>query len=154
MVDVQRYRSGPYSEVKSKVRAGVDAEVGDLVALNASGQLETFTSGSYTSATFRTLFLGVLTQGGTRGTATADTTALVYTSGEFEYPLSAPAGAAVQIGGLVKATASQVVATGGVLGAAGTGDAIGRLARAVAVGDTTCLVAIASSIMAPAQPLT
>src|SRR5262245_33911547 len=146
-MDVQRYRSGPISEVRSRVKAGVDAEVGDLVALNASGQLETFTSGAYTSATFRTPFLGVLVQGGTRGTETADTPALVYTAGEFAFPLSAPAGAAVQIGGLVKATASQVVATGGVLGAAGTGDAIGRLARAVAVGDTECLVEIQSSVM-------
>src|SRR5262245_34519635 len=99
MADNQRYRSGPISEVKTRVKAGVDAEVGDMVALNASGQLETFTSGSYTSATFRTLFLGVLVQGGTRGTETTDTTALVYSAGEFEFPLSAPAGAAVNVGG-------------------------------------------------------
>lgn len=141
--------------MKSKVKAGVDAEVGDLVALNASGQLETFTSGSYTSATFRTLFLGVLVQGGTRGTETTDTTALVYTAGEFEFPLSATAVAVVNLGGLVKATASQIVATGGVLGAAGTGDAIGRLARRVEIGDTTALVKIESVIMGGgAQPLT
>jgi hypothetical protein len=153
MSDQQRYRSGNIAEVKSKVKAGVLAEVGDLVAL-ISGKVETFTSAAVSSAVFRTSFLGVLVQGATRGTETTDTTCLVYTEGEFAFPLSAPAGAAVDIGGLVKATADQVVATGGVLGVAGTGDAIGRLARRVEVGDTEALVKIQSVIFGGAQPLT
>jgi hypothetical protein len=60
----------------------------------------------------------------------------------------------VDLGGLVKATADQVVATGGILGVAGTGDAIGRLARRVEIGDTTALVKIQSVIFGGAQPLT
>jgi len=152
-MDTQRHRSGPFYEARSKVRASVQADVGDLVALIA-GKIETFTSAALTSAAFRTSFLGVLVQGATRGTETTDTPALVYTTGEFAFPLSAPAGAAVDVGGLVKATADQIVATGGVLGAAGTGDAIGRLARRVEVGDTEALVRIESVIFGGAQPLT
>src|SRR5262245_28971457 len=139
----QRYRTGPISEVKSRVKAGVVAEIGDLVAL-ISGLVETFTSAATTSTLFRTNFLGVLAQGATRGTETTSTSCLVYTEGEFEFPLSATAGAAVDLGGLVAATADQTVATGGILGAAGTGTAIGRLARRVEVGDTTALVKIES----------
>jgi hypothetical protein len=153
-MDIQRYRQGPVSEVKSRVKAGVLAEIGDLVALIA-GKVETFTSAALTSANFRTSFLGVLVQGATRGTETADTPCLVYTTGEFEFPLSAPAGAAVEIGGLVKATADQIIATGGVQGAAGTGDAIGRLVRRVEIGDTTCVVEVMSVIAKGGpQPIT
>src|SRR5262245_6402708 len=104
MSDNQRYRGGPVSEVKSRVKAGVLAEAGDLVAL-ISGKVETFTSAGVTAANFRTNFLGVLVQGTTRGTETVDTPCLVYAFGEFEFPLPAAAGAAVEIGGLVAANA-------------------------------------------------
>src|SRR5262245_23336566 len=114
MADVQRFRSGPVSEVRSRVKAGVQADIGDLVAL-ISGKVETFTSAATTSALFRTNFLGLLVQGATRGTETTDTPCLVYTACEAEFPLSATAAAAVELGGLVKVTADQVVATGGVL---------------------------------------
>jgi hypothetical protein len=153
MSSIQRYRSGVISEVKSLVAAGVQADVGDLVALIA-GKLQTFTSAGLTAPNFRTSFAGVLVQGYTRGTETVDSKALVYGHGEFEFDLSAPAGAAVDIGGLVKAAADQVVATGGVLGVAGTGDAIGRLARRVEVGDVTALVRIESVLFGGPQPLT
>jgi len=139
--------------VKSRVAAGVQADVGDLVAL-ISGKVQTFTSAALTSANFRTSFLGVLVQGHTTGTETTDSTCLVYTFGEFEFPLSAAAGAAVDLGGLVAATADQIVATGAILGAAGTGTAIGRLARRIEVGDTTAIVKIESVIFGGSQPLT
>jgi hypothetical protein len=153
MSDNQRYRSGTISEVKSKVRASVQADVGDLVAL-ISGKVETFTSAALSAANFRTSFLGVLVQGATRGTETADTPCLVYTDGEFEFPLTGAAGAAVDIGGLIAASADQIVATGGILGAAGTGTAIGRLARRVEVGDVNALVKIESVIFGGSQPIT
>lgn len=154
MADTQRYRTGTISEVRGKVRSTVVAQIGDLVAL-VSNKVETFTSSGLTSATFRTSFLGVLVQGATRGTETVDSPCLVYTEGEFEFPLSATAGAVVDVGGLVKATANQIVATGGILGVAGTGDAIGRLARQVQIGDTTALVKIMSVVaLGGAQPLT
>ena len=154
MADTQRYRTGSISEVKGRVRAGVAAQVGDLCAL-VSGKVETFASSTLTSATFRTSFLGVLVQGATRGTETVDPTCLLYTEGEFEYPLSATAAAVVDVGGLVAATANQIVATGAVLGAAGTGTAIGRLARTVQIGDTTAIVKITSVVaLGGPQPLT
>src|SRR5262245_5363936 len=154
MADYQRYRSGPVSEVKSRIKAGVQADVGDLVTMVTAGKLDTFTSAAVTAAVFRTTFAGVLTQGHTAGSETTDTPALVYTYGEFEFDLSAAAGAAVEIGGLVAAFADQVVSTGGVLGAAGTGTAIGRLARRVEVGDTRALVRIESVLFGGSQPLT
>jgi hypothetical protein len=154
VASTQRYRTGRISEVKGKVKVGVLAEVGDLVALLA-GKVETFTSAALTSANFRTNFLGLLAEGATRGTETADTACLVYTECEAELPLSAPAAAVVDVGGLVKATADQIVATGGVLGVAGTGDAIGRLARTVQIGDTSALVKLTSVVaLGGPQPLT
>ena len=154
MPSTQRYRSGRLAEVKTFVRAGVAASVGDLVAIVTAGHVDNFTSAALTSANFRTSFLGVLVQGATRGTETADSPCLVYTQGEFEFNLSAPAAAALDPGGLVSATADQTVATGAVLGAAGTGTAIGRLARPVLVGDTTALVRIESVLFGGPQPLT
>lgn len=153
MPDFQRYRSGNVGEVKSKVAAGVQASIGDMVALVA-GKVQTFASSGLTSATFRTSFLGILVQGATKGTETVDTTCLVYTDGEFEMPLSAAAGAAVDIGGLVAATANQIIATGAILGAAGTGTAIGRLVKRVEVGDTTAVFKAESVIFGGSQPLT
>src|SRR5262245_56055863 len=153
MADVQRYRSGPIAEVRSRVKVGTQIDVGDLVLLNASGEVETV--GALTSANFRTNFLGVVVQGHTTGSESTNQPCLVYWMGEFEYPLSAAAGAAVNIGSFVKATADQIVATGGIPGAAGTGDVIARLARRVEVGDTTALIKLESVIMAGgAQPLT
>lgn len=148
MSDVQRYRSGPISEVKGLVKAGVLAEVGDLVALNA-GLVETYTSFAGTPTTFRAKFLGVLVQGATRGTETANSPCLVYTFGEFELPLSVAAVAAVALGGNVAAAADQSVTTGAAIA-----DTIGRLAKAVAVGDTSCLVRIESVIYGGAQTVT
>ena len=72
---------------------------------------------------------------------TTDTPCLVYTEGEFEFPLSATAAAIVDVGGLVSANADQVVATGAVIA-----DAIGRLCKPIAVGDTTCMVKIQSVV--------
>jgi len=154
VADFQRYRSGPASEVPSKIKAGVQADVGDLVAMVTAGKLDTFTSAALTAANFRTSFAGVLVQGHTTGNESVDTNCLIYTYGEFEFPLSAAAGAAVEIGGLVAAQADQVVTTGAVLGAAGTGTAIGRLARRVEVGDVTAIVRIESVLFGGAQPLT
>jgi hypothetical protein len=120
-----------------------------------SGKVETFTSAALSAPNFRTSFLGVLVQGATRGTETTDTTCLVYTDGEFEFPLSGgAAGAAVEIGGLIAAAADQAVTTGAILGAAGTGNAIGRLARRVEVGDVNVLVKIESVIFGGSQPIT
>jgi hypothetical protein len=140
MANVQRYRTGRISEVRGVVFAGVLAEIGDLVALD-SNKVTTFTGLATTSALFADKFLGVLVQGATVGTETTDTACLVYTEGEFEFPLSATAAAIVDVGGLVKATADQVVATGSVIA-----DAIGRLCKPVAVGDTTCVVKIQSVV--------
>src|SRR5262245_55970566 len=140
MSNVQRYRRGPVSEVPSVVKAGVQADVGDLVALNA-GKVETFTSMATTAALFQDKFLGVLQQGYTAGTEAADSPCLVYTSGDFEYDLSAAAGAAVDLGGLVAAASDQTVSTGAVIA-----DAIGRLARRVEVGDSRCLVRVESNV--------
>ena len=152
MADNQRYRSGPVSEVKTRVKAGVQCDVGDLVTMVTPGKVEPF--GVLTAANFRTTFVGVLVQGHTTGNETTDTPCLVYTFCEAEFDLSAAAGAAVEIGGLVAASADQVVATGGILGAAGTGTAIGRLARRVEVGDTKALVRIESVLFGGSQPLT
>lgn len=152
MSDVQRYRSGPVSEVKGFVKAGVLAEVGDLVALNA-GLVETFTSLAGSATAFRAKFLGVLVQGATRGTETQNSPCLVYTFCEAEFPLSvSPAVAAVVLGAYVAASADQIVTCGA--GGAAVVDAIGRLARAIAVGDTTCLVRIESVIYGGAQTVT
>jgi hypothetical protein len=140
VANVQRYRTGTISEVRGKVKAGVLAEIGDLVALNAN-KVETFTSLATTVALFADKFLGVLVQGATVGTETTDTDCLVYTSGEFEFPLSATAAAVVDVGGLVSAQADQSVATGALIA-----DACGRLCKAVAVGDTTCMVKIQSVV--------
>lgn len=150
MSDVQRYRSGPVSEVKGFVKAGVQADVGDLVALNA-GLVETFTSLAVSATLFRAKFLGLLVQGATRGTEVGNTPCLVYPFCEAEMPLSAPAAAALPLGNFVAAAADQQVTV-----AAGTAvaDAIGRLARAIAVGDTTCLVRIESVIYGGAQTVT
>src|SRR5262245_25739783 len=129
MSNVQRYRGGPISEVKSVVKAAVQADVGDLVALNA-GKVETFTSMATTVALFADKFLGVLQQGYTTGAETADTPCLVYTEGEFQFDLTAAAVAAVDIGGLVSAASDQTVATGAAIA-----DACGRLAKRVEIGD-------------------
>jgi|SRR5262245_5206060 len=145
MSNVQRYRRGPISESPSVVKAGVQADVGDLVALNA-GKVETFTSMATTVALFADKFLGVLQQGYTVGTETTDSPCLVYTEGDFEYDLSAPAGAAVDLGGLVSAASDQTVATGAAIA-----DACGRLARRVEAGDTKCLVRIQSVIFGGPQ---
>ena len=154
MPSVQRYRSGRLAEVKTFVRAGVAASVGDLVTLASAGHVDNFTSAALTPAVFRTTFLGVLAQGATRGTETTDSPALVSTFGEFEMNLSVAAPAALDPGGLVAASADQTVTTGAVLGAAGTGTDIGRIARPVAVGDTTVLVRIESVVFGGPQPLT
>jgi hypothetical protein len=155
MASIQRYRSGVISEVKSLVAAGVQADVGDLVALiGTPGKLQTFTSAALTPPNFRTNFAGVLVQGYTRGTETTDSKALVYGHGEFEFDLNVPAVAVVDVGGLVAAFADQVVTTGAILGVAGTGTAIGRLARRVEIGDVTALVRIESVLFGGPQPLT
>jgi hypothetical protein len=150
MADNQRYRSGPISEVKSVVKAGVLAEVGDLVCLTGTGSkvVETIVSSGLTATTFRAAFLGVLVQGATRGTETANSPCLVYTTGEFEYPLSVAAAAALPIGNLVEIVSDQVVTA-----AAGTtiANGIGRLAKPIAVGDTTCLVKIESVVFGGPQ---
>ena len=142
-MDVQRYRSGPVSEVKAFVRPSVLAEIGDLVALSgaAPGQVETFTSLATTAALFGNAFLGVLQQGATRGTETTSTACLVYTRGQFMFNLSVPAVAALPIGTLVSAFADQSVATGALIA-----DAIGRTAGPIAIGDTQTLVEIESVV--------
>jgi hypothetical protein len=145
MANVQRYRTGRISEVRGKVKAGVQADIGDLVALNAN-KVETFTSLATTVALFADKFLGVLVEGATSGTETTDTPCLVYTEGEFEMPLSATAAAVVDVGGLVSAQADQSVATGAAIA-----DACGRLAKQVQIGDTTCVVKIQSVIFGGPQ---
>jgi hypothetical protein len=95
--------------------------------------------------------LGVLVQGATRGTEVGNTPCLVYTFCEAEMPLSAPAAAALPVGNNVAAAADQQVTV-----AAGTAiaDTIGRLAKAIAVGDTTCLVRVESVIFGGSQTVT
>ena len=154
MPSVQRYRSGRIAEVKTLVRAGVTASVGDLVCVATAGHVDNYSSSGLTPATFRTAFLGVLAQGATKGNETTDSPALVYTFCEAEFPLNVAAAAALDPGGLVAAAGDQTVSTGAVLGAAGTGTAIGRLARPVLVGDTTALVRIESVLFGGPQPLT
>lgn len=135
------------------MKAGVLAEVGDLVYLDAAGLVGTYTSLAGTPTTFRALFLGVLVQGATRGTETVDTPCLVYTFGEFAFPLSvSPAVAAVPLGKYVAAAADQLVTCGA--GGAAVVDSIGRLARAIAVGDTECLVRVESVVYGGSQTVT
>ena len=154
MPSVQRYRSGRLAEVRTFVKAmATPVSVGDLVAIVTPGHVDNWTSAGLAAAAFRTSFLGVLAQGATKGGESADTPCLVYTFGEFEFPLSATAAAAIDPGGLVAAAGDQMVATGAIGGAAGTGTAIGRLARPVNVGDTTCLVRIESSLFGGPQAL-
>jgi hypothetical protein len=145
VASTQRYRTGPIHEFKSVVKAGVLAEIGDLVALNA-GKIDTYTSLATTAALFADKFAGVLQQGATLGTETTDTPCLVYAEGEFEFDLTAPAGAAVDIGGLVSAQSDQTIATGAVIA-----DACGRLARRVEVGDTKALIRVQSVIFGGPQ---
>lgn len=140
MASVQRYRTGRISEVRGVVPALAKAEIGDLVALD-SNKVKPFSVLATTVALFADKFLGVLVQGATTGTQTTDSPCLVYTEGEFEFPLSATAGAVVDVGGLVSAQANQSVATGALIA-----DACGRLCRPVAVGDTTCMVKIQSVV--------
>ena len=152
MSDRQRYRSGPFSEVKSLIKAGVQADIGDQLFLTnvaGVGKCDTNTSLNTTAALAADKFLGILVQGATKGTESVDTPCLVYTSGEFEMDIAA-AGAALPVGTLVSPAAAaggdQTVLTGAVIA-----DAIGRTSKAIAVGDVTCLVKIESVIFGGPQ---
>lgn len=145
MAHVNRYRSGRVSEVRGSIHAGDVVEIGDLVALS-SGYFKDYDLLAQSTEVFHDTFVGVLVEGGTNGQETTDTPALVYTDGEFEYPLSVAANAAHPIGDLVGAAGAQIV---DFVNAGNFQEAIGRLARPCLVGDTTVLVRIMSVAMAP-----
>lgn len=138
----QRYRSGPLAEARVAIKAGDTCKIGDIMGQsgNYARPYDTLAAGT---ATFHDEFLGILQQGATLGTETADGNGLVATSGEFEFPLDVAADGVHPVGTYVGPISNQVVTITGVPLA----DAIGVLARNTALGDTTVLVRLKSVTM-------
>lgn len=159
----QRYRSGPQAVVTGKIKAGVEAGVGDLVELGSddyvypaasiavngsgSGSGGGFTGGDAQSD-FKSTFLGVLIEGATSGDEEEDSDCVVATDGTYEYPLDEAADADYPPG-----TPLETVVSGGTLLsqqlqlASTRTDAIALLARQLPEGAETAEVRIFSSIM-------
>lgn len=147
MASVQRKRGGPSAPVKGMIDAGDEVHIGDLVGL--SGGYVRPASELNNTAGFHDEFLGVLVEGATTGDETEDTPCLVETTGDFEYPLPSAAVATWPLGTYMGGSLSGGAIQNQVVDIANTStEAVGKLARAVEVGDTNVLVRIQSVVMA------
>lgn len=165
MANVQRFRSGHQELVSGKVKAGVRAEIGDLmfqspddeyvypfgsIAVDGSGSGSGggFTGGD-AQADAKGAFLGVLTEGATSGDEAADTDCLVASDGVYEFPVPAddidddyPAGTPVEATVVSGFLADQMVQL-----ASSRTDAFALLARFAPEGSTTVQIRLFSSVM-------
>jgi len=143
MANVQRYRRNDQKVVKGKIQAGVKVEIGDLVALVSGYVVNAVNSGVTTVTNFKAIFYGVLIEGATAGTETADTDCIVGVSGTYEFDLAAALGAALPVGKTIGAVAvSSVIQDQLVASVADRTTAIALLAQNALVGDTTLFIDI------------
>ena len=145
MANKQRYRSGPYSTVPVRIDAGDEVFIGDLMG-KSGNYADSFGNLALGTEAFHDVFIGVLVEGQTTGDEEEDSDALVADQGEFEFDLATTADQEWPVGSIVGATGSQQVQlmTGED---ANLDEAVGRLAKRVVSGDTTCLVRIDSTVM-------
>lgn len=147
MANVQRYRRGEQKIYKGMIDAGVKAEIGDLVALVGNYVVPAAVSTLITVGTFKAGFLGVLIEGATSGTETADTPCLVGVTGIYEFDLAAALGAGLLPGKTIgPVVVADIVQDQVVAGVADRTTAIGLLASQAVAGDTTLLVDIFSTL--------
>ena len=136
----QRYRSGPSAPVRSRIQGGTGLifSVGDLVYQAAGYVLPASQLANAALATFDSNFLGVLKNGATVGTETLDQNVLVEATGDHEYDLATPAATASPEGTFMGvATGATNLLNQTVVVVAAQAQAIGALAKPIAVGDTT-----------------
>lgn len=141
-VNTQRYESGPVEEGRGFTLAGETNHIGDLIAQGGANNkyFKNYDNLGGTES-FHDHFWGVLQQGATLGSETVDTPGLVYTAGEFRFPLDVPALAYYAAGSLVGVAGTQTVSLNIV-----PQDSIGIARDEVNIGDTTVLVKILSTV--------
>ncbi len=161
----QRYRSGPQQVATGKIKAGVKAEIGDLmfrssdeylypastivVDSSGSGSGGGFTGGA-AKTDFKSAFAGTLIEGATSGNEEEDSKCMIGYDADYEYPLDEaadsfyPPGYSVEVHstGSPGALASQVVKL-----VATRTTAIALISRGLNPGDTTVTIRTVSSIM-------
>lgn len=163
MSEAQRYRSGPQQVASGLIKAGIKAQVGDLMFLSSdeylypastiavdgsgSGSGGGFSGGSALTD-FKGAFAGTLIEGATTGNEATDSNCLYGYDATYEYPLNEAADATYPSGTPIlpveidDVVADQVVA----IGSART-NAIGLASREIREGDLTVQFRTVSSIM-------
>lgn len=159
----QRYREGPQSVARGKIKAGVKAGVGDLmfkssdeylypastIAVDGSGSGSGggFTGGNALTD-FKGAFIGTLIEGATTGLETVDSDCLVGYGAVYEYDLNAASDANYAPGHPIEA-----YATGGKLAnqtvqlVSARTNAFATLAKELRTGDLTAFIQTQSSVM-------
>lgn len=160
MSNKQRYRTGDNQVLSGKIKAGVKAEIGDLMyqspldkylypanKILADGTGIGFVAGT-ALANFKGAFAGTLMEGATSGTETVDKDCLCGYGAVYEYPLSvtlvadSPAGTGLTAFVDGATLANQKLAVNAALT-----NAVGTLARFTPAGATTVHVFMHSSVM-------
>lgn len=163
MSEAQRYRSGPQQVASGVIKAGIKAEIGDLMFLSedeylypastiavdgsGSGSGGGFSGGAAVND-FKGAFAGTLIEGATSGNETTDSACLYGYDATYEYDLVEAADATYPAGTpLVSVEVNDFLADQTVAITDARTDAIALASRVIHEGDTTVEMRTVSSIM-------